>query len=75
MSIQIHLPVPREQAAGAGTPDRLLCEVDEHGSVLAWDPIAGAYTRCHGLSPEQEAEARRLAAVGGVEAIARRVGL
>lgn len=26
------------------------CIVKPDGSVLPWDPIAGCYTRCHGLS-------------------------
>lgn len=39
--------------------NRILVEAD--GSVLAWDDVAGAYTRCHALSAGQQARLRRLA--------------
>lgn len=37
------------------------CMVDEDGSILVWDNIAGHYTRCHRLSPRTERRIARLA--------------
>jgi hypothetical protein len=39
--------------------NRILVERD--GSVLVWDGVAGAYTRCHVLGASQKARLRKLA--------------
>ncbi len=41
------------------TPHKHTIRVEADGSCLVWDGVAGHYTRCHSLSPQAEARARR----------------
>lgn len=64
----VDLPIHCEVATdGYRVGDRwhwyLPCIVQDDGDILVWDEVAGHYTRCHSLTEEQQAEARRLAGV------------
>lgn len=56
---QVRLTARCRAFAGEGARENRIL-VEDDGSVLVWDPVAGAYTRCHALSPRTQ---RRLAAL------------
>jgi len=56
---QVRLVARCRAFAGEGARENRIL-VEDDGSVLVWDPVAGAYTRCHALSPRTQ---RRLAAL------------
>lgn len=64
----VSLPTTRERAdvgygwLGEPMQYRRSVLVTATGSVLVWDEVAGAYTGCHDLTEEEQAQARRLAA-------------
>jgi hypothetical protein len=64
-AVEVDLPVPGRERASWGYPRAeeyfLTVAVEADGTVLAWDPVADAWTRCTGLSADQVAEACRLA--------------
>lgn len=66
--ILVDLPVRSRSEASDGVSDgrrwsyTLRCQVEmSDGTVRVWDDVAGYYTTCHSLTPEQVATARRMA--------------
>ena len=47
------------RAKAFGRVETVRCRVEDDGTVLVWDEVAGHYTRCHGLSAAAKRRIRR----------------